>query len=703
MKIDLHIHTKKIAKGDPETRVMNDSKQFSSILRDNNVGIASITNHYKFDIEHYNDFKSDEFILLPGVELDIEYNGKRRQVNIITSPEEASNLLEVTNQINNSSNNLLKFEDLLKFFDKDKYIIYPDHKRHNNSNSSHWESNDLIQIRKEICNAILIADVNNASTLMILKAHNFNALIGSDLRDWTKYNEDAEKLLDTQLNIKDFNTFISILKYNCNNLQNIFKNIHTKRINDFLMSGTEYTIRNLIIKSGVNIIFGSKKTGKTEMLKEIQRQIGVERSISYFSDEGPSTNLDKIKYELAKEISNKDTKKIENYIGNFKSIIDPLIKYKETSFKNFHHFYMSYENKSKLLFHIPWNVKEINPDNGYNNDKYNFPNIIHNIKHLLVDFRKSQIPKAKILEWKMVTQTILEDLWREYYLERKKYWNSQLNKSISNKISAISAKFNGSLMKPKNIGLLDRYEEKSSFIQNIEKLKSIKKEYSFSLKKLSLPERGEINVKEFINFIEFGIDKNQQWICAGKLNITTKLGKINSSINKLNYRSNFIKLSEELNKMLEKQANYFYKYIKLLDKNNKENFSNGEKAHLSLFNLLDKNRDYYLLDEPDVYLGAKSISEHFLEKISYLVQQNKTIVITTHNSCVGINSIPTNYIFRKYKNGEDKCTTYIGSIWGGKFSNIEDNNDKIDFIKQIINNFEGGQKHFNFRKEIYEG
>ncbi|MGL5590875.1 MAG: hypothetical protein ACRDCH_02285, partial [Metamycoplasmataceae bacterium] len=80
----------------------------------------------------------------------------------------------------------------------------------------------------------------------------------------------------------------------------------------------------------------------------------------------------------------------------------------------------------------------------------------------------------------------------------------------------------------------------------------------------------------------------------------------------------------------------------------------------------------------------------------------KTIIIATHNSSLGINTTPINYIYRKYEVNVDVCKTYKGSIWQKTFVNIKDNKDTLSFREEIMSNFEGSEKHFKFRKEIYE-
>ena len=87
MKIDLHMHTKKVLKSESNKRSINDANKFEKILINASVGVAAITNHNEFNLEQFNDFKSDKYLLLPGIEYDVNIgsNGNiiRRQLNVI--------------------------------------------------------------------------------------------------------------------------------------------------------------------------------------------------------------------------------------------------------------------------------------------------------------------------------------------------------------------------------------------------------------------------------------------------------------------------------------------------------------------------------------------------------------------------------------------------------------------------------------------
>jgi DNA repair exonuclease SbcCD ATPase subunit len=121
-------------------------------------------------------------------------------------------------------------------------------------------------------------------------------------------------------------------------------------------------------------------------------------------------------------------------------------------------------------------------------------------------------------------------------------------------------------------------------------------------------------------------------------------------------KSSFIEFNED-------EKKYYSEVVLIKDKNNNSTFSNGENAHLLLQNVLSNEKaDFFILDEPSMFLSRESITKFLLPKISELSSENKKIIIATHNSSIGINTIPINYIYRKYKNNNDECETYVGSI-----------------------------------------
>lgn len=71
-------------------------KNFVKKMEQHNVVMCAITNHNKFDIEEFDNILSLEhnFILFPGIELDIQFSDtKHYHTILVCDPTEAKNLL----------------------------------------------------------------------------------------------------------------------------------------------------------------------------------------------------------------------------------------------------------------------------------------------------------------------------------------------------------------------------------------------------------------------------------------------------------------------------------------------------------------------------------------------------------------------------------------------------------------------------------
>lgn len=693
MKIDLHVHTKKTISGDGIERNI-DKKKFIEIMKTNNVGIVAITNHNSFDKEQYESFAENDkgIIVLPGVELDIAYGNFIRQANVIVPPTEVEQFSTLIDSIKNSKSNPLPFDDFINHFDKKKYILFLDYK---STDATKWLPDEMNRVQDSCKNAIVLADANKGSTLMVLSSHNFNALIGSDAKNWNTYEQESKNLLNTNLIIKDYETLIKILSYDISQLhESVFKNIHTKKINNFIMDGTNYSIKGLEIKTGVNVIFGAKRTGKTKILEKFYED-NKQRSVKYFSSVSPEGNLEQMKKSYLKN------EMFIDEISDFSTKVTKLLNYNESKpFINYHLFHESLIRNSKIKFFNTWDKNPIDPRSTEPAKIQNLLDISNNTKLLNQAAQKEINPYYIKNNLKQIFENILKEAWIQYKKIHISYWNKRLNNNIYNKIKVIMKSNNGATTKPSTVGLVKRFEDKVSFANSLEGLKTTEKVHSKTIAEHTIPNRGKVEIKQVVNMIEFYGEK-KSWEAISKLSLKTKYEKISKALDNLSYEDNFITIRDDIKEMIEGKDLY-YKHIDIVDENGKTDFSNGEKAHLALFNILNTDAKYYLLDEPGVYLGSESISKSLLKKIADMKKSGKTIILTTHNASLGINTIPINYIFRKYKNGADECSSYQGTIWNKVFENISNKEDELQFSKEIINNFEGGKKHFSFRKEIYE-
>lgn len=701
MKIDLHIHTKKISKGDPETRNIISIENFKDNLINSGVKIAAITNHGIFDEEQFNNLKDENYILLPGVELNVKIGDKKVHANVISPLEGIKEFKILLDEISNSSENPIKYNDFIFKFNKEKWIIYLDGK---NSSNTSWTDEQKRETTEKMNKSLVLIDTNKSTSLMYLNANNFDALIGSDNIDWENYTNNSKKLLDTNLNIENYNVFWNILKTQEFDLKEIFKHNSKKKIDEIIThcnpNKKKYKIKDLTLYQGINIIFGAKRTGKSKILEEINKK--NQSDSSYYSSSNKELTIEKMKSDLLAKNKNY----FQEITNQFNDKINYISEYSESKFINFNEFYFALKNIGKIAFHSNITRQHFNPETMSKNKEKN-----NNIQKFLENIKKSNLFLNKIKissfeKWKEVNIIVLEEIWiikKELY---KNYWKDNFNEKISENIKYLLVLNRGIKTKPNSIGLCTRFEEKKIFWNKLNELHKFiltsKNENIKNLKEYKIPGRKEIYASLKIELVSFFNEDNYSWL-KQKTKLLELRKKLISVIEGKNFTVDFIDIKNNFtNYINDEKSILFNQIVEITDKDGNNEFSNGEKSHLVLEECLSQdNKKYYILDEPAVFLSRESITDYLIPKLSYLKKMDKTIIIATHNSSLGINTMPINYIYRKYSNGEDECKTYIGSIWKNEFININNEKDKLLFKEEIINSFEGSMRHFNFRKEIY--
>lgn len=690
MKIDLHIHTKKVLKDEPESIEIT-SENFKKQMQDANIRIAAITNHRIFDLEQYNQMKSEDYILLPGVELEVEKNGKTMHANVIAPPEEANIL---SNILESHSNDKWSYEEFIRTFNKEKWIICLDYK-----NDRRWEKGDAEQAEKDFNYSFVLMDVNKAQTLMILNSHSFDALIGTDIKDWKQYHEESKKLLSTPFTISSYDIFWKILKhYDTTSdevINKLFDPVAEYNVKKFLMPNTDYSIENLILKERVNVIFGEKRTGKTEILKIIHEQ-NKDDSMLYISSD-KDINIDNIRKNL---LENEGNKHFEVEKKEIIKIVEQLSNYEETKFTNFSDFLNSCKIKgNSISFHErlgDLSVVDPTVDVNISNSLEAIEKICSNIANTIKNMGILQLDMSEFID---VSKKIIIDLWNKKKSIYKKYWMYKFVSGLNKSISELIEKNKGRASAPIDIKLLKRFEDKQKFKNEIVKFKKFRKRFEKEVEKFNIPNRIDVSAKYVIDIPDIIKETNIGEFLGSK-------GKIKDlALSFRKWQSNKLTYKEFSNQIdnFRKEGVFYNEKIIISDSGGADTFSNGEKSHLLIANKLKESADkkIFLFDEPGVFLSRDSITNFLLPEISKLVNRNKIVVIATHNSTLGVNTIPINYIFRKYKTGEDECFTYKGSIWENEFVNILDSSDRLDFQEEICKSFEGSKEHFKFRKDIY--
>lgn len=115
--------------------------------------------------------------------------------------------------------------------------------------------------------------------------------------------------------------------------------------------------------------------------------------------------------------------------------------------------------------------------------------------------------------------------------------------------------------------------------------------------------------------------------------------------------------------------------------------------------LLENNSyDVYLFDEIERGLGHKYIADYLIPKLKQLRDMGKTIVLSTHDANIAINTLPSQTIYCDYPS---ENIYYSGNMYSNELIGIV-NGDTKNWRDTAIIHLDGGEKLFNSRSNIYE-
>lgn len=181
-----------------------------------------------------------------------------------------------------------------------------------------------------------------------------------------------------------------------------------------------------------------------------------------------------------------------------------------------------------------------------------------------------------------------------------------------------------------------------------------------------------LNDNEFKNFT-LNIEKL-------KKNLFTSSESIN------NVRKEWVGSDESIVGQREKLSNALCVYRYFFENDDGSTYvpSDGEKTFLILQDVLTREADYYLLDEPETHIGSDWLRRVVFEKISDIEKRKKVLVIVTHSPLIGINTIPFNMYFI-----DSNHNLINGHIFGARKKNSE------NWYELLIKNFEGSKIFFD--------
>lgn len=710
MKIDIHVHTKKTKQGDAETREIK-ADRFHEIVSSTEVKIIAITNHNLFDIEQYRSFKTevgDDFQIWPGVELDVMKDDRRGHLIVIVSPNKADDFCDTILRLTKDSTPdkfTISLEEVVSNFDK----FMPLYIAHYHQKKPDLLDEDIDYIVEKTANkSRVLKEATNAVSAGIFISHGHASIHGSDVQNWNQYQEQSKSLPDLRLPVESFEQFCLLLDKNQVAINTLLDKKDPEPIS--IKPFKDETVLEIIVYDDINVFFGAKGTGKSDILTAIAGYYSA-KGITCKKFESGSVKLDDA-YDLAGKNLKLDLKDHEiSYCNKEIELIRLAQEVHITSISKYKQFFSdSLKNKKAQKIKI----KDMPRVNTQNSER---------------EFELIQNSNGKVKEFKLFSEnnTILEDvLGKENMgkllsllneaiegLDKKgfeKFSNEKsamLFNSMIEKFKLEITKKTGAPTKPSETGFQKYASNRikielavKNIIENISKKISINDEYVGNL-----GEKGELYCKTEI-VIQDGNINEARFKPLGTANKKPLkiFSRIMADIKENVYSQNLFNKIAELNEMdginlipTTLELIVFDKYFTINDEHYEP--STGEASMLLLHRELSEDKDIYILDEPEKSLGNEYINNVIVPLIKEKAKSGKKVFIATHDANIAVRTLPCNSVYRHHdKSGYQ---TFVGNPFTNNLTNINNNENKIDWKDISMRTLEGGRNAFGERGQIY--
>ena len=621
MKIDIHVHTKKIKQGDAATRNITPEK-FGDIIKETDVKILAVTNHNHFDFQQYTALQENvEGVcqVWPGVELDILEKTNKAHLIIIVNPDKAKTLEERVDNVLNGftvDNFKIDLENTVKAFDD----LSPIYIAHYHSKTPNLRDQDVETLLNLVSNKRrVLKEASNSISAGIYISHGHNSIYGSDVHKWDEYQEISKTLPELRLPVDSFEQFCLLLDKDEATINTILnrKRRETVQINPF---NNAAELMDLDIYNDINIVFGSKGTGKTDILKALSKR---------YNSDGHNTSVyesNANKLEIVHDLKGSTfaTTAIENGIEECSEEIAFIRTASDkavTNLSEYHQYFLKDErNKISQKIKIKDFVSEDEtaPERAFN-DVYSSLERFEDFQEEIIsdEALKGVVGDDLIQELNSVINKISDKLYSESDSRFTDFKTIELFNSMIQKFTSEVAKKTGRPEKPLKTG----FQEYASNRINIErKVNKIIDNISIKIEPKiyyvgHLGEKGDLYCQtnlvvqdgSFVNVnyspVSNGVTKNPQKNFARQLvfikrNVfTNDLFKKIDDLNEMEY-------SETINGITDLLQ--FHRYF-TLDSVEYEP-STGESSMVLLHNELSEEKSIYLIDEPEKSLGNDYIS-----------------------------------------------------------------------------------------------
>lgn len=703
MRIDLHCHTKQIKSGDGAGRNVS-IEMFRQKVIDADVKIIAITNHNVFDYEQFASFKSavaDCCQLWPGVEIDIQQPGGRKwHLIVVANPDNTQMFAErvgclFRGKVLETCTCTIQ-EVYTALNECDSIYIAHFHKKPAISDEDHEE---LMRVVSEPSR--VFDETPDNRSLGVFANYGYNVLIGSDVKDWATYERST--FSDLRLPVANFHQFCMLAKRDTV----IINTLLNKKNSYPLVASPHKSVKiPITIYEDINVLFGQKGTGKSEMLQSLYSQM-VSLGISCRKYTGSEKDED-----FSSLLKTKDMEPEVAKVAASECTVEfnQIFEWNDTNptlFANYINWYSTKDNnanKSKMKITDSSELVEPEPANyrTYSSDRKHIKEIQKKLKNidysLYLSEEDSRLLQNLLFQLESVNQKrLINDLIQ---IEAVKLVNYSLTK-----IKSIADRNSDTVSKPASTGFREFADNRLALLKYARKI----------LSNLSVD---EYNERSLLGVIEgkgdIYINKKYRMLCDA-----SKTAEFSQGIKKLRRVKELLSdiASNALTSQIATLVKSFADECREAQVASTKDFlgmskqivtedgseylpSNGERGILLLQQVLAEGADAYFLDEPELGMGNSYIDTNIRPIISGLAKQHKIVVVATHNANIAVRTLPYVSIFRTHQNGNYQ--TYVGNPFDDRLINIKDDSDVKSWTTESLHTLEGGREAFYERKNIYE-
>ena len=656
-------------------------------------------------------------MIWPGVELDVRgHHGEKEtfgHITVIVDPDNAEELSKIISQkctgnLDCFSMDIDEVVPMLKTIPR--FFIACHHMK-----SPSLSDEDIRYLESNVPEfSVVVREPSSSRKAGMIVNANSNCWYGSDVKAWDCY--DGRDLPELSFDISSFGAFLDLLGKNnaavtlktCLNKKGPVT-VHIERYGDLSLDFDLY--------NDVNVIFGEKATGKTDILRAID---------DYFTAAGK--NVERFYIEGKKDSLQEriDRRPAEADISSFSDMfceeeLSVISDWTQGSLPSLKKFKEAKENADKVAL-----VKRLGISRASFSDlldenllvarRETLVSEVSTINSAIAIARKAVLEPAETDSLINLLEQLRERLFGRYKQDWLDYQSKRLAKFSIDHIKNTLAAKEGIPVIPSEIGLNQTFKEYTSILIATKKIKHC----LTSEKTLPPIPIGNLSSKGAVKLVTHIGIKNQSTDLHPK--DWTKRKYVDSSATQQMYKDFSKCINDVLRTLLTPECastigtlktymsengigslHKFINYLNVLTNDYSSDFkpSNGEQSILLVNAALNnKECEVILLDEPDSGMGADYINDVLIPEIRERANENKIIVIVTHDPNMVVRTHPYSCLYRIEENAQS-YKSYMGSSFEEYMHNPDDEQDKRSWVDSVLSICEGGSIAFNERMITY--